>query len=130
CLADLAAHAPDTPTPESCVHRAGAWSILLAVFPTPADQRLLKLRDCDRDCLSLLAMYDIPLPAEKIRNLLEGRGIGIYSLITVKRALARLKALRLIENSKRKQRGYFLLDTLPLFRCPPPTEPEPDQQRA
>src|SRR5262245_6833112 len=77
CLADLAAHAPDAPTPESCVHRAGAWSILLAVFPTPADQRLLKLRDCDRDCLSLLAMYDIPLPAEKMRDLLEGRGIGI-----------------------------------------------------
>lgn len=87
----------------------------MAVFPTPAADKDPALTECQRDILALLAQTSEPLSAMRVRRELERSKIGVYSLSTVKRSLARLRKRTLIINSRRGSRGYSLTDKRPLF---------------
>jgi hypothetical protein len=115
CLGELA-DAGAVPRPEGVLRSWEGWTVLLLAFPTPAGDGEAGLTDCDRDCLALLAQAREPLSAARVRRDLEKRGIGIWAEITVKRSLARLKRRRLVCNSRRCPRGYYLPENLPLFR--------------
>ena len=90
--------------------------MLLVAFGTPPGEEVAGLTECDRDCLALLAQACEPLSAARVRRELEGRGIGIWGIATVKRSLARLKRIELIHNSRHSPRGYDLAENLPLFQ--------------
>jgi hypothetical protein len=78
----------------------------------------LKLTDCDRDCWELigaLTREQQRAGAEAICRLLEDRAFGVYALVTVKRALARLRRLHLIDYRRKQPAGYWRTDLTPLF---------------
>jgi hypothetical protein len=115
-----------TPCPDSAVEVSGGWTMLVSVFPSPTDHPV-KLNDCERDCLTLLSLKQEHLSAARICKELENRDIGVYAEITIKRSLARLhKQLRLICNSRKRPRGYFLPDKLPLFLRRDPSNNPPN----
>jgi hypothetical protein len=115
-LAELL-QAGEVPRPGLTVRAGGGWTLIVAAFPTPATEQLPDPNSCEKDCLALLAASAQPLAAARARKELERRDFGIYSLITVKRALANLHLRRkLIANSRRRPRGYFLPNVLPLLR--------------
>jgi hypothetical protein len=91
---------------------AHGWSVVVIV--TPAGDGLDGLSECDRDCLKLLAQLTVPMSAVRVRKEMERRGVGVWGIATVKRSLSRLRRLRLISNSKRGERGYFLPETSPI----------------
>jgi hypothetical protein len=80
------------------------------VYPWSPGEGDHGLTDCERDCLRLLARTAEPLSGVRVRNQLESQGLGIYGLATVKRCLARLKKRGVLTNSKRRPRGYSLLE--------------------
>jgi hypothetical protein len=66
-----------------------------------------------------------PLSGERIRKEMEKQGIGIHSQITVKRTPARLRKEKVVSNSRRSPRGYFLPERLTCCAsAPPPDEAE------
>src|SRR5262249_58938945 len=78
------------------------------------------------DCLRLLAQAVAPLSSAEVRKELEGTGAGTHGLVTVERALRRLRELRLVGLSARSPRGFYLPDTMPLFAsCDPARKPPP-----
>ena len=102
---------------EAVLRAAGGWSVFLIVFPTPKDQQdTVCFSECEKGCLALLAQLSEPISGLRACAELERRGLGIYGDATVKRALARLKKLGLIENARKKRRGYYLPESAPLFR--------------
>jgi hypothetical protein len=115
CLAALegSGHAPQ---PEVVLRAGAGWTLLLIASPTQPEGKEFGLTACDRDCLSLLAQTQEPLSGVRARRELERRRIGIYGVVTVKRSLAKLKRLGLISNSPTSPRGYYLPESLPLFR--------------
>jgi hypothetical protein len=117
CLHDLQSVA-DPPRTEMALESAGGWSVLTVAFAALPGADVPGLRDCDRDCLALLAQAAAPLSGVRVRRELERRHLGNYGLATVKRSLARLKRLGLLVNSRRSPRGYSLAADLPLFRRP------------
>src|SRR5262245_5621694 len=113
CLQE-AQRSGDLPRPGVAVQADGGWTVLVAVFPTPvkAAATTPDLSDCERDCITLLSASQKPLTAEKVCYELEAQGIAVYSEISVKRALANLrKRLRLVANTRKRPRGYYLPDT-------------------
>jgi hypothetical protein len=74
-----------------------------------------ELTQCDRDCLTLLAMQQCPISAYKMCKEIEHRGIGVWGIATVKRSLSRLKRRGLVANSRKRPRGYYLPEKRPLF---------------
>jgi hypothetical protein len=95
---------------------AHGWSVVVIVTPAAPGDGLDHLRQCDRDCLALLAQCSVPVPVVRVRKLLEQRGIGVWGEATVKRSLARLRRLGLVSNSRRGQRGYYLPESSPIVR--------------
>jgi hypothetical protein len=115
CLEGLQ-QAGDDPRPEAALLSSGRWAVLLAAFPPSVASSLDGLGECHLDCLAVLAGRDDPLPAVRLQKELEKQK-GVYSIATVNRALARLKALNLIGNNKKSPRGYYLkLRPTPLCR--------------
>jgi hypothetical protein len=104
------------PRSEAVVLDSGDWTVLVCVCPTPP-KTIPGLTLTDQAVLQVLARSrGAPLPASKLVGEL-GQGGRIFAEITVKRSLARLKRLGLVENSRKGQRGYFLAGTVPpLFR--------------
>ena len=115
CLAELQSSG-EAPCPEAAIRAAGGWTVFVLAFATPSGDETPGLTECDRDCLALLAQVREPLSGVRARKELEKRGLGIYGLVTVKRSLVKLKRMHLVGNSKRRPRGYFLPENLPLFR--------------
>jgi hypothetical protein len=115
-LADGLAAAGSVPRPEAAVEAGGGWTVLAFAMPTPAGEDVPGLTDCDRDCLLLLTTAPEPLSAARVRRELEKRGLAVWSLISVKRSLAKLKRWGLLGNRRRAPRGYYLPENLPLFR--------------
>jgi hypothetical protein len=114
-LDDLhATHEP--PHAAAAAGSAHGWSVVVIVTPGAAGDGLDHLTQCDRDCLALLAQCSLPVPVVRVRKLLEQRGIGVWGEATVKRSLARLRRLKLVSNSRRGQRGYFLPESSPIVR--------------
>jgi hypothetical protein len=99
----------------------GGWTLLVSLFPTPtlAPDAGHDLTAFDRDCLRLLSVADRPLPAERVRDALEKGGVNIWGLVTVKRSLAKLKRLRVVFNTHKPPRGYYLAEKHTLFRPHP-----------
>jgi hypothetical protein len=95
---------------------AHGWSVVVIFTPAALGDGLDGLTQCDRDCLALLAQTIVPLPGVRVRKELENRHIGVYGVATVKRSLSRLRRLKLVSNSKRGQRGYFLPESSPIVR--------------
>ena len=89
------------------------------IAPQAPSEGVAGLSGCDRDCLALLGSADEPLSAARVRDELEQRGDAIHGLITVKRSLAKLRRMKLVSNSKKSPRGFFLPDRLPLLRLRP-----------
>jgi hypothetical protein len=96
-----------------------ARPLLSPPSPSLPDHDAPDLTECDQAVLTLLAGRNINVPAPRIRDELEIRGLYVCSLDTIKRSLRKLKGLRLIVSSKRKPRGYHLPDDIPLFLSAP-----------
>jgi len=75
------------------------------------------------DCLLLLTTAPEPLSAARVRRDLEKRGLAIWSLISVKRSLAKLKRWGLLGNRRKAPRGYYLPENLPPRPLPRPSLP-------
>jgi hypothetical protein len=106
----------ETPRPEAAIRTGGGWTVFFLAFPTTPADETAGLTPCDRDCLVLLAQAQEPLSGVRVRKELEQRSIGVHGLVTVKRSLAKLKRLGLVDNSGKAPRGYYLPENLPLFR--------------
>src|SRR4051794_14864263 len=106
----------DMPHAAAGTATAHGWSVVVIVTPAAPGDGLDHLTQCDRDCLALLAQATAPLSGHRVRKAMEGRGVGVWGLVTVKRSLAKLRRLRLVSNSRRGQRGYFLVETAPIIR--------------
>ena len=100
-LADDLAAAGALPRPEAALETSGGWTVLAFAMPTPAGEDVPGLTDCDRDCLLLLTGAQEPLSAARVCRQLDKRGLAVWSLITVKRSLARLKRRGLVGNQRR-----------------------------
>lgn len=97
---------------------ADGWRVLVIVSPAnPAEERT-DFSPCERDCLDLLAIATRPLSAAKIRDALE-ESDRIHALVTVERAMTRLRRVGIVSNSGKRPRGYFLPERLPLLRLRP-----------
>jgi hypothetical protein len=106
----------DSPHAAAGTATAHGWNVVVIVTPAAPGDGLDHLTQCDRDCLALLAQCSLPVPVVRVRKLLEQRGIGVWGEATVKRSLARLRRLKLVSNSRRGQRGYFLPESSPIVR--------------
>jgi hypothetical protein len=104
------------PRPAASVKAAGGWVVLALAAPSSPGDAAPQLSDCDVDCLALLAQCQEPMSAARLRRELERRGLAVWSVVTVKRSLARLRRLGVVGNSRRRPRGYWLAADLPLFR--------------
>jgi hypothetical protein len=93
---------------------AGGWLVRLSAAPAPADDPACP-SVCDRKIRELLLVADCPLPAKSIRRQLEVRGMGKFSIATVKRALGRLMEAEEVGNRRKRPCGYYLRDHAPLF---------------
>jgi hypothetical protein len=117
--------AGERPRPEAASEAGGGWTTLVIAFPTPVEDGLSGLTECDRDCLAFLATAREPFSAARLRNEREKNEVGIHGGITVKRSLTKLKGRGLVANSRTAPRGYYLPELLPLmrhlFRQPPET---------
>ena len=118
CLGALL-QAGGEPRPEAAACADAGWTVVVIAYPTPAGDGSPGLSPCERDCLTLLARVQEPLPAARVRKEMERSGLAVHAEITVKRSLARLKRLGLVDASRTGKRGYFLPDHGPLFRHPP-----------
>lgn len=96
----------------------GGHTILVMRYPTSAGGRSPGLSPCAVDCLRLLASRGERLTAERLRDELEARRIGIHSIATVKRSLKRLRELGLVRSSHCSPRGYHLADIAPSHQGP------------
>jgi hypothetical protein len=106
----------DVPRAEAAAVSEGGWCVLVLALPARPGEDTPALSLLERNCLAVLAQAQEPLSAERVRLALKKMpGGGIYSLATVKRALARLRELGLVENNARSPRGYYLPDRLPLL---------------
>ncbi len=105
--------------PVVSIVRVPAATVVVAAFSPLPDHDAPDLTECDQAVLTLLAGRTINVPAPRIRDELETRGLYVCSLDTIKRSLRKLKGLRLIVSSKRKPRGYHLPDDIPLFLSGP-----------
>src|SRR5262245_31614651 len=114
-LADLKASGA-APGHAAFAGSAGGYCVLVIVAPSGPAEGIDGLSQCERDCLALLAQATAPLSAVRVRRELEKRGIGIWGIATVKRALARLRRLGLVSNARRGARGYYLPETSPIVR--------------
>src|SRR4051794_23768897 len=101
---------------EGSLQEADGLTVLGLVLPTPADSLPGGLSECAVDCLRLLAVVKEPLSAERIRKELDRRDIGVYSIATVKRHLARLRRLQIVSNYPKRPRGYYLPEAQPILR--------------
>jgi hypothetical protein len=114
CLAEFL-RAESHSRPVVAITRCPGATVVVAAFPSLPDYDAPDLTECDQAVLTLLAGRNINVPAPRIRDELEIRGLYVCSLDTIKRSLRKLKGLRLIVSSKRKPRGYHLPDDIPLF---------------
>jgi hypothetical protein len=108
--------AGDAPRLESARLSAEGWTVEVRAFPSSPGEGLEGLSRCEQGCLDLLQQHRAPLPAKLIRKELETRKLGRYSIATVKRALGRLRKLKVISNTRKAPRGYYLVASLPLVR--------------
>src|SRR5262245_4123964 len=126
-LAGLIA-AGDDPRAVYAVLSAGGWRVRVEVSPAPPEELVAGLNDCGRAVLALLWDAEGPLSAEKIRDKLEALG-QVFGLITVKRALRLLhRTHKVVEHSRRRPKGYYLAQRLPLFRVKPRPDGGADTQ--
>src|SRR5262249_43272533 len=93
----LSSQAP--PHPVVSTVRPPNPTVIVAAFPPLPDHDAPDLTECDQAILTLLAGRIINVPARRIRNELETRGLYVCSLDTIKRSLRKLKALPLVVNS-------------------------------
>ena len=112
-LADL----PEAGAPQhtAALDSAHGWTVLLAIFPTREKLEATNLTPCDKDCLSILATSEEPLSGARARLEMKKRGWRRWGLATVKRSLAKLKKLGLVANNRRRPRGYYLEEAMPLL---------------
>jgi hypothetical protein len=115
CLAELEQSAA-IPRAEASLQNGARWTLLVVALPLPTGQGVPGLTECDRDCLALLARSNEPLSAARARRELERGTGGVYAEITVKRSLTKLKRLGIVCNSRKRPRGYYLPEALPLLR--------------
>jgi hypothetical protein len=102
------------------------WRVRVEVSPASSDELVPGLNPCGRAIVSLLWDADLPLPAGRVRDALEDKELGIFGLITVRRALRLLhRAHAVLALSRARPRGYYLPHRLPLFRA----RPKPDDHR-
>jgi hypothetical protein len=113
---DLAS-VPDPPRPETAVVSDQGWTVLVVAVPTPPGAGVPDLTECERDCIAVLMAADGPRSGVRVHRLLK-RANAFYGLATVKRALARLKRLGILTNSRRAPQGYAVAGDFPLFRRP------------
>jgi hypothetical protein len=108
----------EKPRSEAALRADGGWTVLVIAYPTANghDESKLALTPCECDCLTLLAQVKRPLSGVRIHRELDRRNIGIYGLATVKRALAHLKRIQLVSNSRTSPRGYYLPESRGLMR--------------
>jgi hypothetical protein len=115
CLARLSLTG-DAPRPDAVVRESDGRTVLLVTFPTPPGGQMPRLTECDRNCLSYLAAACEPLSAARLRKALEKERSAIHGLITVKRSLSKLKRMGLVACSRRRPRGHFIPEGLPLLQ--------------
>src|SRR5262245_10145257 len=84
------------PRAEAAVVVVGDHTVRISVVPTPRRQRYPGLSPVEHQVLDVLEPAQWALSAESIQRLLERRG-GLHGLITIRRALARLKGLGLVD---------------------------------
>jgi hypothetical protein len=109
----------DTPGHAAAVVASAGWTVLVVVAASRPGEGVPGLNPCGKDILALLATAQEPLSGERICRQMEKQGIGVHAQITVKRTLARLRKARVVSNSRRSPRGYFLPERLPLMRLRP-----------
>lgn len=107
---------------------AGGWRVRVEVSPAPPEELVPGLNACGRAVLRLLWDAEGALSAAKVREALERKGLGVFGLVTVQRALRELhRRHKAVCLSTRRPRGYYLPQRLPLFRVrPAPDDNEVD----
>ena len=106
------------PSPDAAVCARGGFAVLIAVFPLPGNaEGAVGLTDCERRCLAILAQAVEPLSAARVRQEMKRQALAskqrsarFYGIVTVKKALQRLKDLTLVTHTspspqKRKNLG-------------------------
>jgi len=107
----------ERPRAEAALRAGQVWGVLVIAFPTQEEgEGERPPTQCEQDCLALLAQAGKPLSGVRVCRELDKRGLGVYGVATVKRALARLKRKGLISKSRTSPRGYFLPEALPLYQ--------------
>jgi hypothetical protein len=113
CLDDLKRAGEGDPYPESALASAAGRLVLVVTLPAPDGNAIPPgLTRCELHCLGLLIEAPHELSAACIRRELERRRVEIYGIATVKRALLRMKDLRLLVPSTK---GYTPAFKMPLF---------------
>jgi predicted transcriptional regulator len=102
---------------ETAVAEGGGWVVRLSVTPARPGEGVPGLSTLDRECLDFLASRETPLTAVALRRALTRHHQKDFAISSVKRSLARLLAVHLVEKS-RKGRGYCVAGDLRLFRSP------------
>jgi len=110
-LADLV-RTGEAPRPTNASASGEGWRVTVLVSADAGDRP--DLTACERDVLSILAGHQGRMSSSKVLSELEQRSL-FHGESTVKRALARLHKLKLLGNSRKAPRGYWLLAVLPLF---------------
>jgi hypothetical protein len=108
--------AGDAPRVEAARLSADGWTVEVRAFPSGPGEGLEGLSRCEVGCLEVLHQSKEPLVAKLIRKELQVRGMGRFSIATVKRALSHLRRLQVISNTRKAPRGYYLVASLPLVR--------------
>jgi hypothetical protein len=90
----------------------GGWKVTVLVErDAPAEP----LTECDSHVEELLLHSQYGLSARGIRNKLKRAG-HLWGIATVKRSLAKLKRLGCVYASRKRPKGYWHRQNLPLFR--------------
>jgi len=105
------------PRAEAVVVVVGEWTLRISVVPTPRQQRHPGLSPVENQCLDVLEPAQWALSAQTIQQRLERQG-HLHGLITVRRALSRLKGLGLVAVTHSRPRGYWWAENLPLLDRP------------
>lgn len=112
-LADLLqANAPSTGNTVSASAAVGLWRV--TVVAEPADLRPSDLTPAEAAILDAFSSCTTRWTTSRVLEEVYSRG-HMFCDTTIREALARLRHRKLLGNSRRTPRGYFLLHLVPFF---------------